>query len=249
MGIILALLGAMVILTDGGKITWLEPPPFEIVADASKISRTSKEVIQGSLNVELSCKFGLTTDLSITSVSVKFHGDPVVTFVPNEVLRVEPVFAKRFNAVWVPNKLTLILFSVTDAEEGEYSFEVMTTSLEGSARIWMRKIQLLVQDPSQATGSSKPPKRKSEIDLILTTESSFTAPEDLTPATVFDITASEDPILTKESSFTAPEVDGRRVIIGSVVAAVAVIAIAIVCYAKRGKVNRWISRNFKMVRG
>ena len=102
-------------------------------------------MIQGSLNVELSCKFGLTTDLSITSVSVKFHGDPVVTFVPNEVLRVEPVFAKRFNAVWVPNKLTLILFSVTDAEEGEYSFEVMTTSLEGSARIWMRKIQLLVQ--------------------------------------------------------------------------------------------------------
>ena len=71
-----------------------------------------------------------------------FRDHPVVTFVPNVFLRVEPVFAKRFNAVWVPNKLTLILFNVTDAEEGEYSCEVVT--IGRSARSWTRKIHLLV---------------------------------------------------------------------------------------------------------
>ena len=75
---------------------------------------------------------------------MKFLGHPAVTLVPKQSPWVEPVFAKHFNAVWVPNKLTLILFNVTDAEEGEYCCEVMTTYLEGSARIWMREIQLLV---------------------------------------------------------------------------------------------------------
>ena len=99
-------------------------------------------MLQGSLNEELSCNFSLTPDLNITTVLMKFRGNPVVTFVPNLLLRVEPVFATRFNAVWVPNELTLILFNVTDAEEGEYCCEVVTSGR--SARSWIRKIQLWV---------------------------------------------------------------------------------------------------------
>ena len=108
------------------------------------MSRTNKTVIKGSLNEELSCNFNLTAGSSITSVSMKFRhvSAVIVTFFPNVSLKVESVFAKQFNAVWVPNKLTLILFNVTDAEEGEYCCEVITSG--GSARTWMRKIQLLV---------------------------------------------------------------------------------------------------------
>ena len=73
---------------------------------------------------------------------MKFRGQPAVTLVPNQLLSVEPVLAKHFNAVWVPNKLTLILFNVTDAEEGQYCYEVITSG--SSARTWIRKIQLLV---------------------------------------------------------------------------------------------------------
>ena len=73
---------------------------------------------------------------------MKFRGQPAVTFVPNVMLWVEPVFANHFNAVWVPNKLTLTLFNVTDAEEGQYCCEVITTGR--STRSWIRKIQLLV---------------------------------------------------------------------------------------------------------
>ena len=73
---------------------------------------------------------------------MKFHGRSAVTFVPNQSLSVEPDFAKHFNAVWVPNKLMLTLFNVTDAEEGQYCCEVITSGR--SARTWIRKIQLLV---------------------------------------------------------------------------------------------------------
>ena len=106
------------------------------------ISRTNKQVIQGSLNEELSCNFSLTLGLEIRVVAIKFRSRPAVTFVPNVFLRVEPVFAKRFNAVWVPNRLTLIFSNVTDAEKGEYCCQVVT--IGRSPRTWIRKIQLLV---------------------------------------------------------------------------------------------------------
>ena len=121
---------------------WHEPPPFESVTDESIISRTNKTVIQGSLNEELSCYFSLTSDLRIIIVSMKFRGQPAVTLMPNQSPWVEPVFAKHFNAVWVPNKLTLTFSNVTDAEEGQYCCEVITAGR--SARTWIRKIQLLV---------------------------------------------------------------------------------------------------------
>ncbi|XP_015756598.1 PREDICTED: uncharacterized protein LOC107336052 [Acropora digitifera] len=162
---------AMLLLTVGGNIIWLEPPPFETVTDASSISRTNKQVIQGSLNEELSCNFSLPADLRIKIVSVKFRGQPAVTFVPNVLLQVEPFFAKQFNAVWVPNKLTLIFFNVTYAEEGEYCCEVVT--IGRSARSWIRKIQLLV------------------LDRIQTTVSASTASKDPIQNTDYSITASE----------------------------------------------------------
>ncbi|XP_015775001.1 PREDICTED: uncharacterized protein LOC107353190 isoform X2 [Acropora digitifera] len=192
-------------LTVGGDIIWLEPPPFETVTDASSIYRTTKQSIQGSLNEELSCNFSLTADSSIISVSMKFRGQPAVTFVPNVLLQVEPVFAKHFNAVWVPNKLSLNFFNVTYAEEGEYSCEVLTSGR--SARSWIRKIQLLVLDPSQAMVSST------------------TVPENRIQTTVSAVTASEGDV---------PWVTIAAVV-GAADAIAIVIAIAIVWCLKRRK--------------
>ncbi|XP_015756597.1 PREDICTED: uncharacterized protein LOC107336051 [Acropora digitifera] len=206
----IALLGAMVLLTDGGKITWLEPPPFETVTDASSISRTSKQMFQGSLNEELSCKFILTPDLNITTVSMKFLGQPAVTFVPNVLLQVEPVFAEHFNVVWVPNKLTLILFNVTYADEGEYCCEVVT--IGRSARSWIRKIQLLV------------------LDRIQTTVSASTASKDPRQTMASSISGSQSPILSRESSITASEVGNPGAIIGIVIGIVVFFVIMIFIY-------------------
>lgn len=167
--VVIALFVVKLPLTDGGNIIWLEPPPFE--TNASSISRTNKLVIQGSLNEELSCSFSLTRDLIITTVSMKFRGQPAVAFVPNVSLMVEPVFAKHFDAVWVPNRLTLILFNVTDAHEGEYCCEVI--AIGRSARSWIRKIKLSVFDPIQTTVSGI----KASEDPIQTTDYSTTASE------------------------------------------------------------------------
>lgn len=201
-------------LTVRSNIMWHEPPPFESVTDESSFSRTNKQVIQGSLNEELSCNFSLTSDLTIISVSMKFRGQPAVTLVPNQSPWVEPVFAKHFNAVWVPNKLTLTLFNVTDAEKGQYCCEVITTGR--SARTWIRKIQLLVLDRNQ------------------TTVSAITASEDPRQTMASSISGL---IRTTESSFTASEGDVPWGIIGAVVgvAIANTIAIVMVCFLKRRK--------------
>ena len=106
---------------------------------------TTKQVIKGSLNAELSCNFSLTSDMNATIVSVKVGEQPAVNVYvaqPQVSLWVNPNFAKTFNVVWFPNKLMLIFFNVTDALEAEYLCEVITVGR--SARHWTRKIQLVV---------------------------------------------------------------------------------------------------------
>ena len=77
----------------------VEPPPFETVTDPSSTSAANKSLFKGSFNEELSCKFSLTMDLSIITVSMKFGGRAVATFMQNQQMpSVDPSFASRWNA-------------------------------------------------------------------------------------------------------------------------------------------------------
>ena len=72
---------------------------------------------------------------------MKFGGRAAASFLQNkQTLSVDPTLVSRFNATWVPNKLTLILLKVTDAEEGEYRCEVI--SFGSSVQTWIRTIQV-----------------------------------------------------------------------------------------------------------
>ena len=83
----------------------------------------------------------MTADLNIASVLVTFRGRPAASFVPGQrAPTVEPSFVNRGSASWIPNKLTLVLFNVTHAVEGEYRFEVISSG--SSARTWIRKIHV-----------------------------------------------------------------------------------------------------------
>ena len=74
------------------------------------------------------------------AVLMKIGGRAVVSFVPNQKTpSVEPSFASRLNATWFPNKLTLIFFNVTAAEEKEYLCQVVAVS---PPQIWIRKIHV-----------------------------------------------------------------------------------------------------------
>ena len=126
--------------SDGGSITWLEPPPSQTVTDPLHVSATNKSLIKGSINEELSCNFSLTPGLRIIAVSMKIGGRAAATFVPNQKTpSVEPSFASRLKATWLPNKLTLIFFKVTAAEETEYLCQVISVS---PSQTWIRKIHV-----------------------------------------------------------------------------------------------------------
>ncbi|XP_044171636.1 fibroblast growth factor receptor 2-like [Acropora millepora] len=141
----ISLIYGIIQLANGGSITWFEPPPTQTASGPLTVSETNKTLIKGSPNEEVSCNFSLTADLSIIAVSMKFGGKAAATLVKNQQApSVEPIFASRLNATWYLNKLTLILFHVTDAEEGEYLCQVVSVS---PAQIWIRKIHVSLLAP------------------------------------------------------------------------------------------------------
>lgn len=162
---------AIIRLTDGSSITWFEPPPFEIVTDPATVSEVNKSLIKGSLNEEVNCNFNLTADLSLITVSMKFEGSSIATYVQSQhALSVQPGFESRFNATWDPNRLTLILFNVTSADKGEYRCEVLT--LGSSAQTWARIIQVsLLEKESLSvaiTSTSAPETESPSVSIIPT---------------------------------------------------------------------------------
>ena len=71
---------------------------------------------------------------------MKIGDRAAATFVPNQKTpSVEPSFASRLKATWLPNKLTLIFFNVTAAEEKEYLCQVVSFS---PPQTWIRKIHV-----------------------------------------------------------------------------------------------------------
>ncbi|XP_067021800.1 fibroblast growth factor receptor-like isoform X3 [Acropora muricata] len=137
-------------LSDGGSITWFEPPPFETVTDSSSIATANINLTKGSPNEKLSCNFSLSADLSLVVASIKLGGSSVASFVQTQQrLWVQTGLDNRFNVTWVPNKLTLILLNVTSAEEGDYRCEVL--SVGGSVQTWARTIRVSLLVPASIT--------------------------------------------------------------------------------------------------
>ena len=131
-------------VSDGSSITWYEPPPFQTVTDPAIISKANKSLIKGSFDEEVSCNFTLTSDLRLITVSMKLQSSSIANYVQSKhALSVQPGFKSRFNATWVPNRLTLILFNVTPADKGEYRCEVLTLEIASSSvQTWERIIQV-----------------------------------------------------------------------------------------------------------
>lgn len=135
---------------DGISISWNEPPPFETVTDSRSTSTTNTSLTKGSLNEELSCSFNLSVDMTLVTVTFEFGGVTVASYFDRP--SVENSYASRYNATWVPTKLTLIVFNVTSDDKGEYVCRVQANA--GGLKTWQRKIavDLLVQ--SQITNIS-----------------------------------------------------------------------------------------------
>ena len=133
-----------VFISDAGSITWHEPPPSQIITDHTVTFTSFKILTKGSFNEELSFNFSLTADLPIVSVTIQFDGNVVATYLPSlATVKVASAYFSRFNATWVPTKLTLIVLNVTSADKGQYRCDVLT--IRGlTLNMWKRIIEVEV---------------------------------------------------------------------------------------------------------
>ena len=93
----------------------------------------------GSGNNRLNWRFNLAQDP--ISVLLQLDGATVATIAPSTPLVTVPQpFTSRVNVTWVSGHVTLIIFNVTIADEGVYSF--LSATVSGKA--WKRNIKVAV---------------------------------------------------------------------------------------------------------
>ena len=92
----------------------------------------------GSSNKRLNWRFDLAQDP--ISVLLQLNGATVATIAPSTPLvRVTQPFTSRVNVTWVSGHVTLIIFTVTAADEGVFSCQL--TAFSGA---WKRNIKVAV---------------------------------------------------------------------------------------------------------
>ena len=132
-------------ISDGGSITWYEPPPVETITDLSVIRTVNRNLSQG-FEEQLSCNFRLTADLTLSSVTVELEGvnTDVATYL--QLVKRATVangFQDRFNVSWIPSKLTLTIFNVTTDDEDVFICNVEFLDV-GGINTWRRKVKVTV---------------------------------------------------------------------------------------------------------
>ena len=135
-------------ISDGGSVTWFEPPPVETTSDALKeLTADSRPIFEGSTNAPLRWNFSLTADenpVTLITIALKLNGVSVATIVASTgQIGIQTSFQGRYNVSWIPQLATMTIFNVTAEDNGEFCCEVST--LEGaSSKVWKRKVTVEV---------------------------------------------------------------------------------------------------------
>ena len=130
------------LLSDGGSITWFDPPPVETTANDSIIRRHNTSLFEGSTNVELNWSFSLTQELTLALLQLQLGSDLVATILPAGQVDISVSFRGRVNVTWVPNKASLTIFKVSTQDNGE--FTCLVNTIGGGGKAWRRKIKVTV---------------------------------------------------------------------------------------------------------
>ncbi|XP_044180352.1 uncharacterized protein LOC114972267 isoform X2 [Acropora millepora] len=156
-------------LTDGGSLTWNEPPPTQVVQAVANPEDhfSSRQLHEGTINANLSWQFDLT-ELNFRSLVILFDGTTVAG-VTSLGFGPEYGFVNQYDIDWIPNKnfLTLIIFSVTTEQNGKFTCRVAVHTMKGFASFQFdSNIQVdVVAPPSNIAISS---------DLSVTTPAELT---------------------------------------------------------------------------
>ena len=75
-------------------------------------------------------------------MEVKLNAVQIASIIPFlNIIQVLAGYEDRFNVSWIKDeKVTLMIFNLTDADEGEFACEVKTVG--GTTKKWIRKIRV-----------------------------------------------------------------------------------------------------------
>ena len=129
-------------LSDGGSITWFEPPPVETTADTNVIRTYSTSLLEGATNVELNWNFSLTQDITFVVLQLQLGSDTVATIILSGQSGISESFSGRVNVRWIPQKVSLTILKVSTLDDGVFTCAV--TTIGGGSKVWRRKIKVTV---------------------------------------------------------------------------------------------------------
>ena len=124
--------------SDGGNLTWIEPPPTQIVqAVVNPVNHfSSRQLFEGTINATFSWHIGLR-GLIFESLFILFEGDSVARASPS-LSGIRPFYANRFGLDWIPsqNLVKLFIFNVTTEDNGTFSCRVSADSSDRFSVFW-----------------------------------------------------------------------------------------------------------------
>ena len=108
------------------------------------LTADSRQLLKGSTHVQLSWNFSQTADLNLITVALNLNSVTVATAVPSSgIAGISTGFEGRFNVTWTSQRATLIIFNVTEDDDGEFGCELNT--FQGvQNKIWKRKMKVEV---------------------------------------------------------------------------------------------------------
>ncbi|XP_068686976.1 tyrosine kinase receptor Cad96Ca-like isoform X2 [Montipora foliosa] len=143
--------------SDAGNLTWIEPLPFQIVPDSDVVEHlNSTKLIEGTINATLSWQFSLS-EFTFESLTITFDGTAIAG-VQSSGQGVNSGFKDKYELNWIlgSQRVTLVIFQVTTAENGTFTCEVSAQTVGAfTATRWRSNIQVDVVDtPSNISASS-----------------------------------------------------------------------------------------------
>ena len=112
-----------IFISDGGSVTWYEPPPEETLSDHQFDHKLKTvQLREGETESPLSWNFSFSSGLRFNGLTVTFNGVNVAGVLSSGLAGLENPSDQRFNFSWIPTeKFTLVIVNVTDGESGIFT--------------------------------------------------------------------------------------------------------------------------------
>ncbi|XP_074634711.1 uncharacterized protein LOC141893222 isoform X2 [Acropora palmata] len=157
--------------TDGGSLTWEQPPPNETVQSANPVDHSSsRQLYVGTINATLNWQFRLN-QLNFGSLVISLNGTPIGG-VGSLGSGLQPGFENDFGIDWNPNQklVKLFIFKVTIEKNGTFTCQVDANEVTGFVTKnfqFRSNVQVHVVDPATS-------------NIVASSDQNITAPAELT---------------------------------------------------------------------